>query len=302
MARYALLPYWYTAFYEAYKMGTPTMRPMWMEYPTDSVTFSLDDQWLVGADLLVKPVTAPGVTRTEVYLPGGLRSRRAPRYAHSIQVTPIPFWWLGTEPWYDVDSHEAYIGPGLHTVATPLEKIAAFQKGGSIVPRKLRLRRSSSLMIHDPYVSMAYCCTRLPRVKLTLYNMAIILTRMRQRPRYRYTLFVALDSHNFAMGDLYMDDESTFEYQAGHYTSRHFTYMSGVLTGRPSTGIPSSKWVHEPPIVGVILVLFIPFVVLLQIRSSQPHRAPRDHRLVIASAEGDGQSRKRLAAGALVRI
>jgi alpha 1,3-glucosidase len=74
MARYALLPYWYTLFYEAYMTGAPTMRPIWFEYPADSATFAMDDQWLVGSDLLVKPVTARGVTKTEVYLPGTSRS------------------------------------------------------------------------------------------------------------------------------------------------------------------------------------------------------------------------------------
>ena len=70
MARYALLPYWYTLFYEAHLSGTPTMRPIWMEYPADAKTFAMDDEWLVGSDLLVKPVTAAGVTKTEIYLPG----------------------------------------------------------------------------------------------------------------------------------------------------------------------------------------------------------------------------------------
>ena len=70
MARYALLPYWYTLFYYASVSGTPTMRPLWFEYPTDESTFSMDDQWLVGADLVVKPVTSKGATRTEIYLPG----------------------------------------------------------------------------------------------------------------------------------------------------------------------------------------------------------------------------------------
>ena len=52
MARYALLPYWYTLFYEAHLSGTPTMRPIWMEYPADAKTFAMDDEWLVGSDLL----------------------------------------------------------------------------------------------------------------------------------------------------------------------------------------------------------------------------------------------------------
>jgi mannosyl-oligosaccharide alpha-1,3-glucosidase len=75
MARYALLPYWYTLFYEAYKSGNPTMRPLFFEYPQDKETFNMDDQWLVGSDILVKPATSKGMTTTEVYFPGRERER-----------------------------------------------------------------------------------------------------------------------------------------------------------------------------------------------------------------------------------
>ena len=74
MARYALLPYWYTLFHEAAVTGVPTMRPLWVEYPEDSATFAMDDQWLVGSDMLVKPVTEPGTTSTDIYLPGDNQS------------------------------------------------------------------------------------------------------------------------------------------------------------------------------------------------------------------------------------
>lgn len=56
----------------------------------------------------------------------------------------------GTGPWYDVDSYEAHAGGGLVSLETPIDKIAVLQRGGSIVSRKLRLRRSSKLMRHDP--------------------------------------------------------------------------------------------------------------------------------------------------------
>jgi len=182
MARYALLPYWYTLFYEASKSGVPTMRPLWFEYPKDEATFKMDDQWLVGSDILVKPVTSPGVTSTEIYLPGN-------------------------EPWYDVDTLSPLQGPGKVTVATPLEKVSALQRGGSIVPRKMRLRRSASLMVHDPY-----------------------------------TLYVALDSRGQASGDLYLDDETTHAHLRTQAMSlRRFAWSAqGVLTGQAPPGLPSN--------------------------------------------------------------
>ena len=52
--RYQLLPFLYTLFAEASHRGLPVNRPMWMHYPTDAATFAMDDQFLVGSDLLVK--------------------------------------------------------------------------------------------------------------------------------------------------------------------------------------------------------------------------------------------------------
>lgn len=46
--RYALLPYWYQLFYHAHHSGQPVMRPLWVEYPHDTATFSTDDQFLLG--------------------------------------------------------------------------------------------------------------------------------------------------------------------------------------------------------------------------------------------------------------
>lgn len=37
--------------------GTPVMRPMWMEFPTDQVTFANDEQYLFGDSMLVAPLT-----------------------------------------------------------------------------------------------------------------------------------------------------------------------------------------------------------------------------------------------------
>jgi alpha 1,3-glucosidase len=45
-------------------------RPIWIEYPEDERTFAMQDQFLVGPDLLVKPVTTQNQSLTEVYLPG----------------------------------------------------------------------------------------------------------------------------------------------------------------------------------------------------------------------------------------
>ena len=46
--RYALLPYWYTLFYEGEIKGVPPMRPLWAHYPADPKTFGIQDAHLIG--------------------------------------------------------------------------------------------------------------------------------------------------------------------------------------------------------------------------------------------------------------
>jgi len=174
MARYALLPFWYTVFHEASKTGMPVMRTMWMQYPQTESLYSVDDQFVIGSDLLVKPVTAPGVTDLVIKFPGD-------------------------NVWYDAESLVIVSRRGKDgtiqeiTVPSDIDTIPVFQRGGSIIPRKLRLRRSSHTMSRDPY-----------------------------------TLYVALDTNGSASGDLYMDDENTFNYMnKNEYASAKFTVEIG---------------------------------------------------------------------------
>jgi alpha-glucosidase (family GH31 glycosyl hydrolase) len=69
--RYALLPYWYSVFYQHSQTGLPVLRPMWVEFPTDPKAVEMEDQFLVGRDILVKPVTTANQLQTTVYLPSG---------------------------------------------------------------------------------------------------------------------------------------------------------------------------------------------------------------------------------------
>eukprot|EP00535_Pseudo-nitzschia_heimii_P003333 CAMPEP_0197181398 /NCGR_PEP_ID=MMETSP1423-20130617/5699_1 /TAXON_ID=476441 /ORGANISM="Pseudo-nitzschia heimii, Strain UNC1101" /LENGTH=1025 /DNA_ID=CAMNT_0042631639 /DNA_START=168 /DNA_END=3245 /DNA_ORIENTATION=- len=158
MTRYALLPFWYTVFHEASVTGMPVMRTMWMNYPQTELLYGIDDQFFIGSDLLIKPVTAPHVTESVVKFPGD-------------------------NIWYDAERLVVVSSQGKHgsvneiEVPSDIDTIPVFQRGGSIIPRKLRLRRSSHTMTRDPY-----------------------------------TLYIALDAYGNASGSLYMDDENTFNY------------------------------------------------------------------------------------------
>lgn len=136
-----------------------------MEYPEIEELYNIDDQFLVGADLLVKPITGSGETSTQIIFPT-------------------------RDTWYDVDTMTATTTEKSTedlkfltvTVESDIDKIPVYQRGGSIIPRKLRLRRSSQVMTHDPY-----------------------------------TLYVALDNNQKASGTIYMDDENTFDHERKGY-------------------------------------------------------------------------------------
>ena len=51
--RLRLLPYHYTAFYDAHTYGCPVMRPTFFSFPVDSSAYALDQQWMLGDALLV---------------------------------------------------------------------------------------------------------------------------------------------------------------------------------------------------------------------------------------------------------
>uniref|UniRef100_A0A2K5BXC6 Neutral alpha-glucosidase AB n=1 Tax=Aotus nancymaae TaxID=37293 RepID=A0A2K5BXC6_AOTNA len=124
--RYSLLPFWYTLFYQAHREGIPIMRPLWVQYPQDVTTFSIDDQFLLGDALLVHPVSDSGAHGVQVYLPGQ------------------------GEVWYDIQSYQKHHGPQTLYLPVTLSSIPVFQRGGTIVPRWMRVRRSADCMTNDP--------------------------------------------------------------------------------------------------------------------------------------------------------
>jgi alpha-glucosidase len=69
--RMRLLPYLYTLFEESHRTGAPIMRPLLYEHPDEPATYAADDQLMLGRDLLMAPITRPGLEHRHVYLPAG---------------------------------------------------------------------------------------------------------------------------------------------------------------------------------------------------------------------------------------
>ncbi|KAL0973871.1 hypothetical protein UPYG_G00212250 [Umbra pygmaea] len=193
--RYALLPYWYQLFYHAHQTGQPVMRPLWVEYPQDTATFSMDDQFLLGKDLLVHPVTEEGARGVTAYLPGN------------------------GEVWFDVHTFQKHNGAQNLYIPVTMSSIPVFQRGGSIIPRKVRVRRSSSCMEHDPY-----------------------------------TLYVALNTKRFAEGELYIDDGHTFNFERQkQFIHRRLYFANNSLSSRnlaPGSQFTTLSWIEKVVILG----------------------------------------------------
>jgi alpha-D-xyloside xylohydrolase len=68
--RYKLMPYLYTAAVTSARTGAPMLRALLVDHPHDPSAWIADQQFLLGPDLLVAPVTAAAGAR-DVYLPDG---------------------------------------------------------------------------------------------------------------------------------------------------------------------------------------------------------------------------------------
>lgn len=106
--RYRLIPYLYSHSYEMYRTGMPMMRALVLEYQHDENVYGITDQYLLGSQLMVCPVTMKGAQTRVVYLPEGT--------------------------WFDYWSGKRYEGKQYMQVLTPLDQIPIFAKGGAIIP------------------------------------------------------------------------------------------------------------------------------------------------------------------------
>lgn len=103
----ALAPYLAHLVVEAQASGLPAQRALFLHYPQDRETFTIQDQFLYGADLMVAPVIEAGAVSRRVYLPGDA--------AHVWKHV-----WTG-----------AAFTPGWHEVAAPLSQPPVFYRPDS---------------------------------------------------------------------------------------------------------------------------------------------------------------------------
>jgi alpha-D-xyloside xylohydrolase len=104
--RYRLLPYLYAAARRAPE-GVPLVRPLVFDYPADPTTWHVDDEYLLGPDLLVAPIFKPRGSR-QIYLPAG--------------------------GWYDFWTDQPFDGARWITYDAELETLPLFVRAGAVIP------------------------------------------------------------------------------------------------------------------------------------------------------------------------
>ncbi|CAG9314338.1 unnamed protein product [Blepharisma stoltei] len=187
--RYALLPYWYSLFFQYRNNGVPVMRPMFSVYPQDNQAAALDRQYHLGPALLVAPIIKSNQDKVDVYIPEG--------------------------KWYDYHTF-ATVEIGELKYQTVENWIPVFIKGGNIVPRQDRPRRSSQMMINDPY-----------------------------------TLVIALDEKEAAEGILYADDTHTNLYLKGQFLLGRIEFREKTLVYQVQSKMSMHNSIEKIIILGL---------------------------------------------------
>jgi alpha-D-xyloside xylohydrolase len=106
--RYRLMPYIYSLAWKTTNEGYTIMRPLVMDFRTDTRAQNIGDQFLFGPALLVNPVTEPGATARHLYLPDA--------------------------KWYDFWSGTSVQGGHAIDAPAPMDRMPLYVRAGSILP------------------------------------------------------------------------------------------------------------------------------------------------------------------------
>ena len=107
--RYSMLPYIYSMADAQTRNGFSMARPLAFDFPKDRAVYDIKDQYMFG-DIMVCPVTDPGVQSRSVYLP-------------KSEAGWIDFW-----------TGKRLVGGEIISADAPLNRLPLFVKAGSIIP------------------------------------------------------------------------------------------------------------------------------------------------------------------------
>ena len=118
--RYQFLPYLYTLFREHERTGAPVMRPLWFEFPDDKSTYLINDQYMVGSDVMVAPVVKDGMRTRGIYLPA-------------------------SEGWIDWWTGEQLESGKTHYPKTPLDRLPIYVCVGAVIPTQTVIQHTGQM-------------------------------------------------------------------------------------------------------------------------------------------------------------
>lgn len=110
--RYRFIPFLYDLCYKETRDGLGIMRPLVLNYDQDPVVRTMNDEYMVGDELLVAPVIQEGQNTRAVYLPAG--------------------------EWIDFWNGVEYAGKRSILVEAPIDKLPLFVKKNTIIPWGLK--------------------------------------------------------------------------------------------------------------------------------------------------------------------
>ena len=127
--RYRLLPYIYSTAGDCVQRSGSMMRALVMDYAADRKASRLNDEYLFGRSLLVKPVTEPLYTWKD-----------AERKGHTIYpdvkqaAAPVSVYLPEGNRWYDFWDNSIYEGGREIQRLCPIDIMPVFVRAGSILP------------------------------------------------------------------------------------------------------------------------------------------------------------------------
>ncbi len=127
--RYRLLPYIYSMAGEVVQHSGSMMRPLVMDFPKDKRAIQLNDEYLFGRNLLVKPITDPMYTWKDE------RKKGHEIYPDVKKASaPVNVYLPSGTRWYDFYTNELLDGGKTLMRPCPISEIPVYVKAGSILP------------------------------------------------------------------------------------------------------------------------------------------------------------------------
>jgi len=117
--KYMFIPYIFTQSYLSCKNGWPLLRTLFFNYPNDSTSWFIEDEYMLGNDLLVAPLMETGRKERKVYLPEG--------------------------KWINIESNKIYSGSQWHQIKSDELQGVLLLRFGAAIPYTQKIYSTTEL-------------------------------------------------------------------------------------------------------------------------------------------------------------